>query len=138
MAQASHSIPGRALSRHESRRPARTHLQGRRRPRTLSGNPWAGLRQNRHERRGADHYGEERFESEEARALSIVEQELGRRRWTAEELKHRRKGDKHKVVMAARLRRETTMTLKWIAEHLAMGSGNNVSNRLAAARKRND
>ena len=88
------------------------------------------------ERRGAGHHGEQRFESDEAKALSILEEELKRRRWTEEELKIRRKGDKHKVAMAARLRAETTMTLKWIAEHVAMGSGSHVSNLLAALPKR--
>jgi len=87
------------------------------------------------ERRGAEHYGEERFESDEAKALAIVEQEFKRRRWKEEDLKGRRKGDKDKVAIAARLRRETTMTLKWIAGRLAMGSWNNVSNRLAALRR---
>jgi hypothetical protein len=33
----------------------------------------------------------------------------------------RRKGDAEKVAMAQRLRRETTMTLAWIAERLRMG-----------------
>jgi hypothetical protein len=65
-----------------------------------------------------------------------VEQELKRRGWKEQELKARRKGDKNKVSIAARLRRETTMTLKWIADHLEMGSWNNVSNRLAALRSR--
>lgn len=88
------------------------------------------------DRRGSEHYGEERFESDEAKALSIVDQELKRRGWKEEDLKARRKGDKNKVTMAARLRKETTMSLKWIAEHLAMGSWNNVSNLLAATRKR--
>ena len=88
------------------------------------------------ERRGAEHYGAERFESDEAKALSILEQELRRRGWKGEELKARRKGDKNKVAIAARLRRETTMTLKWLAQHLEMGSWNNVSNRLAALQKR--
>jgi len=88
------------------------------------------------ERRGANHYGEERFESDEARALGIVDEELKRRGWKAERLQGMRKGDKNKVRMAVRLRRETTMTLKWIAEHLAMGSWTNVSNLLAAERAR--
>jgi hypothetical protein len=65
-----------------------------------------------------------------------VEQELKRRGWTEEELKTRHKGDKNKVAIAAWLRRETTMTLKWIAERLSMGSWNNVSNRLAVLCKR--
>jgi hypothetical protein len=38
------------------------------------------------------------------------------------ELANRRKGDKKKVSIAARLRRDKTMTLKWIAERLAMGN----------------
>jgi hypothetical protein len=38
--------------------------------------------------------------------------------------------------MAVRLRRETTMTLKWVAERLVMGSWSNVSNLLAVARKK--
>jgi hypothetical protein len=40
---------------------------------------------------------------------------------TAEEnLRSRRKGDRQKVQIAARLRRETVMTLKWIANRLHM------------------
>ena len=46
------------------------------------------------------------------------------------------KGDQGKVAMAVRLRRETPMTLKWVAERLAMGSWSNVSNLLAVARKK--
>jgi len=69
---------------------------------------------------------------DKAKALAIVEQELKRRKWNEEELKARRKGDKNKVAIAARLRKQTTMTLKWIAEHLEMGSWNNVSNLLAS------
>ena len=88
------------------------------------------------DRRGPEHYGEERFESDEAKASSILAQELKRRGWKEEDLKARRKGDKNKVAIAARLRKETTMSLKWIADHLIMGSWNNVSNRLAATRKR--
>jgi hypothetical protein len=37
-------------------------------------------------------------------------------------LHSRRKGDPHKVEIAARLRRDTVMTLKWIAQALQMGS----------------
>jgi hypothetical protein len=38
--------------------------------------------------------------------------------------------------LTARLRRETTLSLKWIAEQLAMGSWTHVSNLLGAERKR--
>ena len=87
------------------------------------------------EKLGAEHYGEERRESEEQKAEGIVAGELKRRGWKEEELGLRRKGDKVKVALARRLREETTMTLKWIAERLQMGSWTNVSNRLAASRR---
>ena len=69
-----------------------------------------------------NHAGSELAKSEEQHALRIVEQELWRRRWTREQLTRWRKGDKRKVRIALRRRRETTMTLKWMAEPLAMGA----------------
>jgi hypothetical protein len=60
-------------------------------------------------------------------------EELSRR--AEDELKRRRKGDRENVKIAARLRRETTMTLKWIAERLYMGTWTNVANCLAKAKK---
>ena len=47
----------------------------------------------------------------------------------------RAKGDKGKVAVAVRLRRETTMTVEWVAQRLAMGSWSYVSNLLAAVQK---
>jgi hypothetical protein len=79
--------------------------------------------------------GEARFESAEEPALQLVAEALHRRGWTEAELQKRRKGDRHKMPMAGRLRGETTMTLKWTAERLAMGSWTNVSNLLAARRQ---
>ena len=52
----------------------------------------------------------------------MVAAELKRRRWQAADLVRRRKGDAVKVALAARLRAETVMTVKWIAERLQMGS----------------
>jgi hypothetical protein len=40
------------------------------------------------------------------------------------------------VRLAALLRRDTTMSLQWIAQHLAMGSWTHVSNLLVAKKKR--
>jgi hypothetical protein len=40
-----------------------------------------------------------------------------------------------KVRMARRLRRETTMTLKWIADHLNMGTWTHLSNLLSKQNK---
>jgi hypothetical protein len=86
------------------------------------------------ERAGENHAGPELAESDEQKALSIVERELRRRQRTREQLTRRRKGDKRKVRIALRLRRETTMTLKWVAEQLAMGTWANVARRLYEAK----
>ena len=87
------------------------------------------------ERVGESHYGAERQESGEEKAERIVAKELRRRHWNAKDLERRRKGDAEKVRVAARLRRETIMTLKWIARRLHMGSWTHVSNCLATAQK---
>jgi len=84
---------------------------------------------------GEHHGGEEKQESAEQHAARMALEELNRRGWAEDELKRRRKGDGEKVKIAARLRRETTMTLKWIAERLYMGTWTNVANCLAKATK---
>ncbi len=83
------------------------------------------------ERLGPTHYGSERRESDEEKARRILAAELKELGWNWDELAQRRKGDKGKVTMARRLRKETTMSLKWIAENLEMGSWTYVSNLLA-------
>ena len=42
--------------------------------------------------------------------------ELKPKAWTEDDLRVRRKGDAFKVRLAQRLRVETTLTLKWIAD----------------------
>ena len=84
----------------------------------------------------ATHYGSERREAQTNQALGLLREELQRLGWDAEALPRAAKGDQRKIRLAARIRRETTMSLKWIAEHLAMGSWTQVSNLLAAERKR--
>ena len=73
-------------------------------------------------RMGAEHYGQERQETALAKAERIVGEELKRLRWSEGTLEQRRKGDVEKIRIAQRLRRETTMTLGWIAERLRMGT----------------
>jgi len=85
-------------------------------------------------RAGENHAGRELAESDEKKALGIVEQELRRRRWTREQLTRWRKGDKRKVRIAPRLCRETTMTPKLMAEQMAMGAWANVASRLYEAK----
>ena len=50
--------------------------------------------------------------------------------WDKRDMPSRRKGDEGKVAVARRLHRETTVSLKWIAQRLQMGSWFYVSNLL--------
>jgi len=45
-----------------------------------------------------------------------------RKGWTEKDLQERRKGDEFKVRLAAQLRAETTVTLRWIAARLCIGT----------------
>ena len=80
---------------------------------------------------GASHYGEERRERDKAKAGRLVAEGLARLGWKESDLALHRKGDANKVSLAAQLRRETTMSLKWIASQLHMGSWTYVSNLLS-------
>jgi len=84
-----------------------------------------------------DHYGEELRESDEAHAERLMQGELRRRKWRNEELARRRKRDPAKLQIAWRLRQETTMTLKWIAQRLQMGRWTYLSNCLLESRNEN-
>jgi len=81
-------------------------------------------------RMGRHHGGAERRETEAARAGRLVAEELQSRGWSGQELARRRKGDRQKVKLARRLRSETTMTLRWIAERLHMGTAGHLANCL--------
>jgi hypothetical protein len=83
----------------------------------------------------ATHYGAQRREAQEAKALRMLREEMGPLGWDRQALRQAAKGDERKVRVAARLRKETTMSLKWIAQHLEMGSWTHVSNLLGARRK---
>ena len=87
------------------------------------------------QRVGESHYGAERQESGEEKAGRMVGEEMKCRGWTEISLAGRRKSDPEKVKIALRLRRESIMTLKWIAQRLHMGSWTHVSNCLATIRK---
>jgi len=89
------------------------------------------------ERLGAEHFGEERQETIAEHAEAIVKAELRRRRWTEGDLGKRAKGDACKMAMAQRLRAESAVTVKWIAERLQMGSAGYVNHLLYHHRKMN-
>jgi REP element-mobilizing transposase RayT len=79
------------------------------------------------ERAGAENYGQEIRESAEQKAQRIIREELQKLGWWDSDLPRRRKGDPKKLKMALRLRRETTMTLSWIAQRLHMGTKTHLS-----------
>ena len=83
----------------------------------------------------AQHYGEGCAETAEALAERIIVEELKLGRWQEAVLKTRPKGDSVKVALAARLRAETTMTVEWIAERLAMGTRGYLNHLLYRRRK---
>ena len=87
------------------------------------------------ERIGAEHYGAERLETAVEKAERIVSQELKARRWKESDLAKRTKGDPGKVRIAARLREESLVTVRWIAERLHMGTASYLNNRLYRWRK---
>ena len=73
-------------------------------------------------RLGEYHSGELRRESAEAKAERIIREDLTRLRWTEADLTQRAKNDPAKLAMAARVRQETTLTIRWIAGRLHLGS----------------
>ena len=87
------------------------------------------------ERMGAEDYGVERAETAEALAERIIAEALKRELCREADLNTRPKGDAVKVVLAARLRAETTLTVGWIAERLAMGTRGYLNHLLYRWRK---
>lgn len=63
-----------------------------------------------------------RNELDAVRAERLVREELLANGWTERELERFPKGHPVKIRIAARLRRETPMTAKWVVERLRMGS----------------
>jgi hypothetical protein len=71
---------------------------------------------------GEHHSGELHRGSAEAKAEQIVAEELKGLGWAEADLKSRRKNDPDKLEIGARLRRETTLTIKAIAARVGLGS----------------
>ena len=78
----------------------------------------------------ANHIGPEIQQSAEQKAERIVARELTRFEWSEEDLREHAKGDIKKLRIAEQLRRESTMTLGWIAERLRMGTASHLSHLL--------
>lgn len=82
------------------------------------------------ERIGENHFGEERAQSALERAERIVQAGLKRLGWKEADLDRRAKADPKKIKLAVQLRSETTMTIKWIAERLRMGTPTHLNHLL--------
>ena len=81
-------------------------------------------------RAGENRHAQTRRESAEEKARRIMQAELDKLGWREEDLARRAKGDAGKIRIARRLRSETSVPLKWIAEELKMGSWMYVASRL--------
>lgn len=84
---------------------------------------------------GEHHAGRLRHESAAAKGERIVGEELRRASWKEGDLKKAPKGDAVKLVIAQRLRKETTLTIREIAKRLEMGSWKSLNNRLYVANR---
>ncbi len=81
---------------------------------------------------GDNHSGQLRRQSAETKAEEIIGKEMAQRRWTEGHLKNLRKSDPEKLKIAARLRRETVLPLKWIATRLHLGTSKSANARIHA------
>ncbi|MBC8096461.1 MAG: transposase [Akkermansiaceae bacterium] len=88
------------------------------------------------EKQGKQHHGAELKESDEQKAERLVAEMFQRAGWSEAALKERRKGDNKKARMAARLRKETTMSWQWIAKRLEMGHWRTAANAVRAGAKK--
>jgi hypothetical protein len=71
---------------------------------------------------GDSHSGELRRETAEQKANRIISEELLWRGWSESDLATRRRSDPGKLAIAARLRSETTLPIKWIAARAHIGT----------------
>ena len=87
------------------------------------------------ERQGPAYHGLELREADEQKAQRLVREMMAKAGWGEERLGQRGKGDRSKARMAARLRRETTMTWAWIAGRLGMGHWRTAANAVRKQEK---
>jgi putative transposase len=76
------------------------------------------------------HEGDAVAETMEEKARSVIVEFLGKREVELEELRARRKGDLLKMELAAELRKQTAMSMGWIAKELNAGAPNSVWNAM--------
>ena len=79
---------------------------------------------------GEHHFGEMKLESAHVKGERIIREELKRHRWSEGELQQQPKNDATKLELSTRLRRETTLTIRQIADRLRLGSWKSLNNKL--------
>jgi len=79
---------------------------------------------------GGHHAGELHQEAARAKAERIIAEELQRHGWQEQDLVSRRKNDPTKLEIAARLRRETTLSVKEIAARVHLGTSKTANTKL--------
>ena len=79
---------------------------------------------------GEHHSGELHREVADAKAERIVAEELKRQGWQEQDLLTRPRSDPIKLELAARLRRETTLTVKAIAARVHLGTSKAANTKL--------
>jgi hypothetical protein len=84
---------------------------------------------------GEHHAGERRRETAEGKAARIVAEELRRLGWAERDLAVRRKSDPEKLAMATRLRKETILPMRKIAQLVGLGTTNAANANLQAWKK---
>ena len=110
--------------------------RGMRRGWCLGSGPFkAALLERLHGHLGPNHSGATRRQVGAARAEKIIGEELRRLRWRESDLGRRAKADPGKLALAARLRKETTLTIAEIAQRLQMGSRKGISPKIHQWRK---
>ena len=82
------------------------------------------------EQRGKWHYGAELSESAQAKAERLIAEALRAGGVAEGQVATWRKGHPFKVNLAAKLRAETTVTVSWIAQRLAMGTRGHLAHLL--------
>ena len=134
----------------EGRREFERRMEGRRQEPKETGDPmrrgwYLGTKEFKKEmlarmegRLGASHAGQLRREAAEANAQRLIDRELKRRGWTEGELKDRAKTDPVKVALAARIRRETSVPIRWLATRLHMGTRQTLNAALYLWRKEHE
>ncbi len=81
-------------------------------------------------RLGEHHAGDLRRKSAEVKGRRIIEEELQRLGWSESDLSGQPKSAAAKLALAARLRRETTLPLKWISARVNLGSTKSANAKL--------